>query len=76
MNCKFDVLFLTFSNNLLDPPYRSSIASTSSPEFNKESTVSAADNPEANAYASNPPSKLAIHISYALRVGFPVRAYS
>ncbi len=49
LNFKFEVLFLTFSNNLLEPPYRSSIASTSSPEFNNESTVSAEDNPEANA---------------------------
>ena len=63
VKCKFDVLFLTFSNNLLEPPYKSSIAKTSSPELSKESTVSAAANPEANAYASTPPSKSAIHIS-------------
>ena len=63
LNFKFEVLFLTFSNSLLDPPYKSSIAKTSSPELSKDKTVSAAASPDAKANALLPPSKSAMHIS-------------
>ena len=58
------------------PPYASVGSSTPSPGATVRSTASSAAIPLANANPRAAPSSEARHVSYAIRVGFAVRAYS
>ena len=65
----------TGSNNRNVPPYKSSLATICEPLSSNSSTVAIADKPDAEAANPREPlSKLAMHFSYASRVGLIERA--